>query len=224
MKRILKINLISLTAILFLSALVYSGAVYLRAFTFNDPGALDKWGEMVLNRSVDYELTNLDQDGFVSAFSEKACSALYYKVKFDLKEYPILKWKWKVSQFPDLSKARTAKQRDDYAARIYVIIPMFSFTFSKFLEYVWTDDLPEGTIIDSPYGKNVKIIVVRSGHAPEGMWMSESRNIYEDYIMAFGREPKRSAGAIAIMCDADSTKTVAKSYFDAIEIVKDEEP
>ncbi len=179
---------------------------------------------MVLNREVDYILMNLDDDGFVRAFSDKACSALYHRLKFDLSEYPILRWKWKVTRFPDLSNARTNKEKDDYAARIYVIFPRFSFAFSQFLEYVWSDHIPVGTVMDSPYGKNIKLIVLRSGREGEGEWVKETRNLYEDYIMAFGKKPTKRAGAIAIMCDADSTKTVAESYFDAIEISRAEEP
>ena len=48
--------------------------------------------------------------------------------------------------------------------------------------------------------------------------MGETRNIYEDYIKAFGNEPRMSAGAIAIMCDADGTGTTAEALFDDIAI------
>ena len=75
-----------------------------------------------------------------------------------------------------------------------------------------------GTIVDSPFADNVKIVVVRSGRASEGEWVSESRNAYEDYLKAFGKPPKRRVGAIAIMCDADSTRTTAASFFDNITI------
>jgi hypothetical protein len=70
----------------------------------------------------------------------------------------------------------------------------------------------------------VKLIVLRSGYGDGDGWISETRNVYEDYIMAFGKKPTRSAGAIALMCDSDSTKTLAESYFDSIEISKSEEP
>ncbi|MDB4349518.1 DUF3047 domain-containing protein [Omnitrophica bacterium] len=222
-KALLRIGVKAVVIFLCLSLTAQAAAVYLKKFTFDEEDALDKWGKMVLNGEVDYALMKYGHDGFVRAFSKKACSALYHNIRFRLEDYPVLKWKWRVSKFPDISKAKTGKDRDDYAARVYVIFPFLTFSFSKFLEYVWADDMPVGTVINSPYGKNVKIIVIRSGPAPEAGWVNESRNIYEDYKMAFGRTPTRRAGAIAIMCDADSTKTVAESFFDSIEISKEDE-
>jgi len=224
MKNIFKSLAGSLTFLIISSSFLYAGAIFLKTFPFDYPDALKSWERMILNREVDYILMNLGDDGFVRAKSDKACSALYHKLKLDLAEYSILRWKWKVTRFPDLSGARTDKEKDDYAARIYVMFPRFSFAHSQFLEYVWSDHIPVGTIMDSPYGKNIKIIVLRRGIEGEGAWVNETRNIYEDYILAFGKKPAKPVGAIAIMCDADSTETVAESYFDAIEISQIEEP
>ena len=218
----LNINIVLL--ILYLCFAVHAGTVYLRQFTFDEDTSLKKWRKMVLNGEVSYTLMKYGGEGYVKALSEEACSALYYRLWFSLKDYPSLKWKWSVLQFPDKTMAQTAEDKDDYAARVYVIFPFLSFSSSKFLEYVWAEDIPVGTVIDSPAGDNVKILVVRSGRMKEGVWAAESRNVYEDYKMAFGREPNRKAGAVAIMCDADSTKTIAESLFDEIAIETEKEP
>jgi hypothetical protein len=136
-----------------------------------------------------------------------------------LQNFPLLSWKWKVLKFPDLSLAKTAREKDDYAARVYVIFPFLTFSSSKFLEYAWSQDLPAETILDSPFGKNIKIIIIRSGKAPNDDWIVERRNVYEDYKKAFGAKP-RGVGAIALMCDADGTKTQAQALFDEIIIGK----
>ena len=197
-----------------------STGVCLREFTFDESNALAKWGKMVLNGSVKYTLMKEGEDGYVHALSDKACSALYYRVGYDLKDYPVLSWKWRVTKFPDLTNASTPKDRDDYAARVYVIFPFLNFSSSRFIEYLWSEDLPVGTIIDSPSGDNVKMIVIRSGKPESDAWISEKRNVHEDYLKAFGREPGLKAGAVAIMCDADSAKTQAESMFDEIMIEK----
>ncbi len=213
-----RISLVFTVVLLSAAFLAVAVSVVLKQFTFNENNALDKWSKMVLNGAVDYELIKQGRAGYVQASSDKACSAIYYKIPYNLKDYPLLGWKWKVVTFPDISKARTPKEKDDYAARVYVIFPNLSFTFSKFIEYVWAEDMPVGTIFDSPYGSNVKMIVVRSGRSASGEWASENRNVYEDYVKAFGGEPKKDAAAIAIMCDADSTKTKAESLFDDITV------
>lgn len=190
----------------------------LARFDFNNDGALSNWGKMVLKGQVDYKLMKQGDNGFVEAISDKTCSALYYRLTFKLKEHPILSWRWRVSKFPDKSEALTEKQKDDYAARVYVIFPFLCFSSSKFIEYIWDEDIPVGTVLTSPEGGNIRLIVARNGRRDEGQWVEESRNVYEDYIVAFGNEPKMSVGAIAIMCDADSTKSRAEAMFDDIVV------
>lgn len=198
----------------------HASVVYLKTFNFNDGKALNKWKSMIINGKVTYRLVQHDDGGHVNAVSEKACSALYYRIGYKLKEYPYLRWKWRVLQFPDKSRAKTDEEKDDYAARVYVIFPFLSFSSSKFIEYVWAENLPVGTILDSPDGKNIKMVVVRSGKEENSEWVVDTRNVYEDYISVFGQKPRRKVGAIAIMCDADSTKTLAESLFDDIMIEK----
>ncbi len=173
---------------------------------------------MILNGQVDYEIVKRGSDGYVQALSEKTCSALYYRIGFGLRDYPFLSWRWKVLKFPDISTAKTEQERDDYAARVYVIFPFLNFSSSKFIEYVWSEDLPAEAIMNSPSGNNVKMIVARSGRPKDDSWVYESRNVYDDYVRAFGAKPNMNAGAIAIMSDADSTKTVAEALFDDITI------
>ncbi len=218
MRKIPKLSLTTTVLLLCLSFALYSRVACLKKFTFDEDRALKKWHKMILNGEVGYTLMKQGAEGYVHAISDKACSALYYRVGFKLKDYPLLKWKWKVLRFPDVSKATSNEERDDYAARVYIIFPFLTFSSSRFLEYAWSENIPVGTIIDSPFGKNVKIIIVRTGKSPEGEWVSESRNAYEDYIKAFGKKPNRRVGAVAIMCDADGTKTSAESLFDDITI------
>lgn len=193
-------------------------AIYFKKFDFNNKDALEKWEKMILNGQVKYELLTRGNNGFVEALSNETCSALYYRVGYKLKDYPLLTWKWRAVRFPDKSKAATEKERNDYAARVYIIFPFLSFSSSKFIEYVWDDTLPEGTIKESPDGKNIRMIVVKSGPAKGGEWVQQTRNVYDDYAKAFGKKPTMGVGAVAIMCDADNTKTVAEAYFDDIYI------
>lgn len=218
MNKLFRIRLIILPLLLIASFWAYAAVIYLKQFNFNDDQALEKWNRMVLNGQVKYTLMKYGRNGYVEALSEKACSALYYKLAFKLKDYPLLTWRWRVLKFPDRSNATTEKERDDYAARVYVIFPFLSFSSSKFMEYVWSEDLPVGTIQKSPEGDNIRIIVARSGKVEETQWVVENRDVYKDYLNAFGTKPTRSVGAIAIMCDADSTKTEAEALFDDIAI------
>jgi len=108
-------------------------------------------------------------------------------------------------------------ERDDYAARIYVIFPSWIFSNIKAIEYVWSDDLPKGTIMTSPYFSNIKLIVVESGKKDNDEWVYEERNIYEDYKRAFGVNPS-GVGAIALMTDTDNTLSTAEALYTDIKV------
>jgi hypothetical protein len=56
------------------------------------------------------------------------------------------------------------------------------------------------------------MIVVESGAGKLNQWVSEERNIYEDYKRAFGEEPPMISG-VAIMTDTDNTGEAATAYY-----------
>ncbi|MFC1675412.1 DUF3047 domain-containing protein, partial [Candidatus Omnitrophota bacterium] len=179
------------------------------------------WEEKIFKGRVIYSVRAQGPGGYLNAFSQKAASAIMYWMKFKPVEKPMVRWKWKVTQFP---KARLGAKGDgswvevdDYAARFYVIFPKFPFYRLDSLEYVWAKDLPEGKIITNPDFKNLKIIVVESGKKHLGRWVDEERNVLDDFKKAFGRMPGR-AGAIAIMTDADNTQSSAEAQYDEIEV------
>ena len=69
-----------------------------------------------------------------------------------------------------------------------------------------------GTAVPNPYTEQVHRIVVESGPTKVNAWMTEARNVYEDYKRAFGEEPAMMSG-IAIMTDTDNTGESAEAYY-----------
>ena len=108
-------------------------------------------------------------------------------------------------------------EKDDYAARFYIIFPSFPFFRFKCLEYIWDKDLAEGTVLTNPNFKNLRIIVAESGENNLGEWVKEERNVHKDFRDLFGAEPG-NAGAIAIMTDSDNTASLAQTQYNDIEV------
>ena len=127
------------------------------------------------------------------------------------------------------------KKGDDYPARLYVA---FAYTpenatlwekskygairlaYGKYppksaLNYVWDSKLPKGTHLDNPYTDRTKTVVIESGLENIGRWVSEERNVLEDYKKLFGSTPPKIS-FIAIMTDTDNTGESAIAYFDDI--------
>ena len=213
--------------ILITGAIVSSGAVFglteLKWFSFNREDALKEWKEKIFQGRVLYTVKPRDPAGYLIGKSRKAASGLCYLIKFSPKKYPYLSWRWKVDEFPSRSQKadRPRKswiERDDYAVRFYVIFPAMIFTNTRCLEYVWSEDLPQGTILTSPFFKNIKLIVLESGKERIGEWVQEERNISEDYKAAFGRFPSGGVGSIALMTDSDNTQSNAEGGYSDIKV------
>ena len=74
--------------------------------------------------------------------------------------------------------------------------------------------------MESPYTSQIKQIVIQSGPSPAGEWISETRNVLEDYQLLFGEKPSMKVAAIALMTDSEGSGTEAEAFFDDIRIGK----
>jgi len=173
----------------------------------------------------------------LKARSEASASGLIREIRIDPREYPIVRWRWKVENLlanGDISR----KSGDDYPARLYIA---FEYEPDKVgfarraqyaigralygdipiaaLHYVWDGKAPAGTFADNAYTDFAKMVVVRSGGERVGAWVEEERNVYEDYRKAFGEEPPMIKG-IAVMTDTDDTGESATAWYGDIAFHK----
>jgi hypothetical protein len=184
-----------------------------------------------------YELVKDGESVVVKAMSDASASGLTKEVRVDPKDYPIIRWRWKVDNLLRRSDVNR-KNGDDYPARIYVT---FEYDPEKIglskkliykagraifgdipigaLNYIWETKTPIGTIVENAYTNFAQMIVIESGPQKVGTWVDEERNIYEDYIRAFGEEPPMING-VAIMTDTDNTKEQATAYYGDIVFQK----
>lgn len=152
----------------------------------------------------------------IKATSRAAASALFYKIVYDPRERPILRWSWKIERTLAKGDERT-KAGDDYAARVYVVFPSILFWKTKALNYIWANKLPRGEALPNAFTANAVMIAVESGNGRAGQWLSEERNIREDFKKYFKSEPPK-VGAIAIMTDTDNTGERATAWYGPISI------
>ncbi len=134
--------------------------------------------------------------------------SLQREVDVDLRRYPVLSWMWKVTKLPAGGDFRRSKT-DDQAAQLFV-----AFSRTKAIVYIWDTTAPQGIVETTspvPFMK-VVVIVVRSGATDTGRWISESRNVFEDYRTAFGSDPSPVHG-IRLQINSQHTGSSAESYF-----------
>lgn len=163
-----------------------------------------------------YSIVELDGDKVLEGESSASASALVLKKKYQLQDYPILAWRWKIADILSDGDARS-KSGDDYAARIYVVFPHWFTPKTRSINYIWANKLPKGAELPNSYASNSILVAVQSGREKVGRWMSERRNVLEDYRRIFGEEPA-AVGAIAIMTDSDDTRGHSLAWFDDLRL------
>ncbi len=82
----------------------------------------DQWEPLTfkkVSRHTKYSVTEDNHTMIVKAVSDQSASGLIRKIRIDPEQYPIIKWRWKITsiyQYGDV----TQKAGDDYPARIYI--------------------------------------------------------------------------------------------------------
>jgi hypothetical protein len=136
--------------------------------------------------------------------------------KVNLKETPILEWTWKATILPTGGDLRR-KETTDMAAQLYVVWPRFpALLRSRIIGYVWDATTPATTIVKSQKTGTVTFVVMRSGPGDLGKWLTERRNVAEDYAKIFGKFPEDDPSAITISIDSNDTHSIAESFMGPI--------
>jgi outer membrane protein OmpA-like peptidoglycan-associated protein len=138
--------------------------------------------------------------------------------RVNVKEYPILTWRWKVEKMPvggDVRKPST----DDQALQVYVAFKETSFPaalHTPVIGYIWDNEAPKGWMGPSSQigGGKMRYIVLRNKTDRLGQWYTERRNIYEDYKRFFADinhgEPLGETTGLQLHINSQHTRTYAE--------------
>lgn len=174
-------------------------------------GDLSGWMPKAFQGKTFYSLVNEGERRVLRAESRQAASGLYKEVDLDPRKYPILRWSWKIEGTIPKGNGRT-KEGDDYAARVYVVFPRTLFWRTKAINYIWANKIAKGETLPNAFTSNAMMIAVESGDEKAGTWVTEERNVFEDYRTFFGEDPP-AIGAVALMTDTDNTGGEAVAYY-----------
>lgn len=141
-----------------------------------------------------------------------------------------LSWAWRLDR-PNLAADLRVKPGDDTAARVCLAfqLPLEQVPFlerqllrlarSKSGEmlppatlcWVWGRAEPQNAVIDNPYSRRVRYIVLRNQADGAGRWLEESRDVAADWRRAFGDEALDPPPLAAVIIAADADNTGASS-------------
>jgi hypothetical protein len=218
------------------------GAQLVAPFSAAKPGTALSSGWEVLSlgsTKTPTEFKFVDDGGtvVVKAHAEAAASGLNHRVKFDIKSAPIIQFRWKVASLIEGADNKIASKEDSPVR----IVLGFDGDKSKLtlgektksllarsatgkelpyaqLIYVWANKYPVGTVIANPHTKRVQMVVAVSGAAEVGKWVTLSRNVVDDFKLAFGEEPGPMTD-VGIMTDTDNTGATVDAWYGDIRFL-----
>jgi hypothetical protein len=96
---------------------------------------------------------------------------------------------------------------------VYVTFPRTPQAIrSRIIGYVWDTTAPAGTIAPSQKSGTVTYVIVRSGPEEAGRWITETRNVLEDYKKIYGQDPGEQVGAVSVAIDSNDTQSSAECH------------
>jgi len=230
------VPLLALITFLF-AGLLYADLPFVVVGTFSS-GSVDghlplDWNPWILKnvkRHSAYMLVR-DDGTVIKAVADASASGLMRNIMIDPQEYPILQWRWKVANIIETADV-SRKESNDSPARVYVafaydirkvgLLERLKYEAAKriytqslplrAISYTWGNKTPRESIVPMPYTGWFKQLVVENAASPVNNWITEERDVYEDYRKAFGENPTGITG-VAIMTNTDNMGGQATAWY-----------
>ncbi len=200
-----------------LTLLAPSALTETRVFT---PEDIIEWERHSFEGETRYELVEVDGRSAVHAICEGGtASGLFLQDDVDLEATPIVEWEWRVDEtFSGIDE--TTRAGDDYPARIYAVDEYTIRIWStRALNYVWASEQAQGADWPNAYQRRAHMIAMQSGPPAEtGTWVTERRNLREDFQRFHDRDLER-INAFAIMTDCDDVGEPIEAWYGDIRLL-----
>jgi DUF3047 family protein len=164
-----------------------------------------------------YDFTVTEEDGrrALRLKSHDEHSTITKKIQVDLRATPILEWTWKIVKLPEGADIRK-RETSDLTGHIFVAWPRFpALVRTRLIGYAWDTIAPAQSVHKSQKTGAVTFFIVRSGPQELNRWLTERRNVYEDYRKVFGEDPENPQ-AVVVSIDTNDTHSRAEALIGRI--------
>ncbi len=164
-----------------------------------------------------YDFSVAEEDGrrALHLKSHHDHSTITKEIRVDLRATPILEWTWKIVELPAGADIRK-KETSDLTGHILLAWPRFpALLRTRLIGYAWDTTAPAQTLNTSRKTGAVTFLVVRSGPRDLNRWLTERRNVYEDYRTVFG-EDGENPQAVVLSIDTNDTHSRAEAFIGRI--------
>ncbi len=192
-----------------------------------ESGLGDDWEHRRLRRAdTSYETVETGLGHTIRATGNQSASILYRLFEPTGPECNRLRWSWFV-QNPQPGSDLHSKGRDDVAASVFVMFGdpgIFQDNPVPTLKYAWANSRHQkDEIIVGPYQeKYIRTWILRAGGSTARALVTETVNLREDYLTAFGEAPENGVYGVALFTDNDDTREPIVAHYGKIELLCNE--
>ena len=147
-------------------------------------------------------------------------------VTWDVHRYPILRWRWRAHALPPGGDERDGSGTNDCAASLYVIFHVRDLIFVQLftaVKYTWSTTVPVGTEVEGRWrGHKIgsyRVKVAETGSTNAGKWVTEEVDLWDEHVQLFGDPPRRKCVGIALLTDADATRSLSAADYGPIVVL-----
>ncbi|MBI1908802.1 MAG: DUF3047 domain-containing protein [Deltaproteobacteria bacterium] len=136
---------------------------------------------------------------------------IFKRFYWELSRWPNISWRWRAKAIPT---PKNHEKFNDNACGVYIIFGGYG---GKAVKYVWSTDLPVGTVTEDTPG-DFYVVTAASGSQNLGQWQTVSLNIVKEYQRLFKSSPDKDPVGFGLLTDGDGTKTPAICDYDDFRI------
>lgn len=171
-----------------------------------------------------FRIAHGDQRSVLRTESAASIGMLRQKLQIDASQLGLLQFEWRVEELIE-GADMTQRETEDSPVRVVLAFDGDRSRFSPrnamlseltrtltgeempyaVLMYVWSNDLPVGSVITNPRTDRIRKIVVESGAGRLQQWLHYTRDVRADFERTFEESPGMLQ-SIAIMTDTDNTR------------------
>jgi hypothetical protein len=179
-------------------------------------GLGERWKKVEFTSETQHTIRKEGTNSFLEARANGSASGLAVKLDSISADRTVLRWRWKIDRVPPGGSDSEIK-KFDHSARLFVAFKTLIGP-PRSVNYVWANEVAVGKTFEHPRSGRSRFVVLESGNARAGEWITEERDLAADWKRLFGEEKVPAIVGLGFMTDSDGTKSSVTGNYDEIEL------
>jgi hypothetical protein len=174
------------------------------------------WKKVEFEGETKHTIEKEGTNSVLKASAKSSATGLAVKLDGVEPKNAAISWRWKIDKIPP-GASDNEKKTFDHTGRLFVAFKT-RIGPPRSINYVWSNKVPAGKTFQHPSSGRSRFIVLQHGNERAGQWLTERRNIAQDWKTLFGGEEIPDIVGIGFMTDSDGTQSSVTGWYDDIRL------